>query len=323
MKKSNPEITHVCSVLLIDKPAGFTSHDVVSRLRRLTGIRKIGHAGTLDPFATGLLLMLVGKATRLFDYFVSLDKEYLVTVQFGASSTTGDIDGEITSVEGVTVADAAHGVQSADAAPGAADMLVTEATLLDVLPEFTGVISQQVHAFSAVKVDGEALYKKARRGEAVDAPVRQVEILRLELESFDAGKQRATLSVDCSKGTYIRKLVEDIAGRLGTAAYAVDLRRTRIGEYRVEQAATLDELAALPAGSLLTDANPSFISGLGALYFLPVSEVDEIEARAVTNGRSMPGDAAGPVRVAYDGRLLAIYGPGDKTGEMRPLVVLA
>jgi tRNA pseudouridine55 synthase len=302
-------------MLLIDKPAGFTSHDVVSRLRRLTGIKKIGHAGTLDPFATGLLIMLVGKATRLFDYFMPLDKEYLVTAQFGASSTTGDIDGEITVAGSAKTA--TGGTKTA--AGGA----ITESALGAILPEFTGTISQKAHAFSAVKVDGEALYKKARRGEPVEAPVRQIEINRLELESFDAEAQQASLIVACSKGTYIRQLVEDIAARLGTAGYALALRRTRIGEYRVEQAASLDELAALPPTSLLTDDNPSFISGAGALYFLPVRQVDEIEARAVKNGRRLNGEDAGPVRVTSDGQLLAIYGPSDKPGELRPLVVLA
>lgn len=275
---------------------------MVSRLRRLTGIKKIGHAGTLDPFATGLLLMMVGKATRLFDYFMPLDKEYLVTVQFGASSTTGDIDGEIAAVAG-----------------GA----ITESALLDILPEFTGTIDQKAHAFSAVKVDGEALYRKARRGETVEAPVRQIEITQLSLESFDTEIQQASLKVACSKGTYIRQLVEDIAVRLGTAAYALALRRTRIGDYRVEQAASLEELAALPAESLLTGGNPSFISGLGALYFLPVRQVDEIEARAVKNGRRLDGEDTGPVRVASGKELLAIYGPGDKPGELRPLLVLS
>jgi len=294
-----------CAVLLIDKPAGYTSHDVVSRLRRLTGIRKIGHAGTLDPFATGLLIMLIGKATRLFDYFMPLDKEYLATVQFGASSTTGDVDGRITPMSG--------------GRPAGTDA----EKLREILPEFTGEIYQKAHAFSAVKVGGEALYKKARRGEAVAAPVRRIEITRLVLESFDTESQQASLTVACSKGTYIRQLVEDIAERLGTAAYTLELRRTRIGEYGVERAAELKELSSLPSDTLLTDVNPSFISGLGALYFLPVREVDEIEARAVNNGRRIAGEADGPIRVARDGRILAIYGPGDKTGELRPLVVLA
>lgn len=312
-----------CAMLLIDKPAGLTSHDVVSRLRRLTGVKKIGHAGTLDPFATGLLLMLVGKATRLFDYFMPLDKEYLVTAKFGASSTTGDIDGEITRVAG----GADTGAGTAGAPVTESEVLagapVTEPALREILPEFTGTIDQKAHAFSAVKVGGEALYKKARRGEKVEAPVRQIEITQLRLESFDAESQQASLSIACSKGTYIRQLVEDIAARLGTAAHALALRRIRIGEYRVEQAASLEELAALPVTSLLTGSNPSFISGAGALYFLPVRQVDEIEARAVKNGRRLNGEDAGPVRVTGGGQLLAIYGPSDKMGELRPLVVLS
>ncbi|MHB8792051.1 MAG: tRNA pseudouridine synthase B [Thermoleophilia bacterium] len=333
MKNGNPENESAgrpdaassppCAVLLIDKPAGFTSHDVVSRLRRLTGIKKIGHAGTLDPFATGLLLMLVGKATRLFDFFMPLDKEYLVTVQFGVSSTTGDIDGDITvKAEGVATDAETSGTAATDAEKPEG-VSVTETALREVLSEFIGTIDQKAHAFSAVKVGGEALYKKARRGETVEAPVRQIEITELKLESFDAETQQASLSVACSKGTYIRQLVEDVAGRLGTVAYALELRRTRIGDYRVEQAASLEELAALPAPSLLTDDNPSFISGVGALYFLPVRQVDEIETRAVKNGRRLAGGDAGPVRLAHNGQLLAIYGPGDKPDELRPLVVLA
>lgn len=297
-----------CAVILVDKPAGITSHDVVDRIRRLTGVRKVGHAGTLDPFATGLLLILVGKATRLSDYFTPLDKEYRVTVQFGFASTTGDVDGVITPAAPVT-----------EEAPAP----VTEVALREILPDFTGKMRQQAHAFSAVKVDGEALYKKARRGETVKAPVRDIEVHRLELESFDAEKQQAILSVACSKGTYIRQLCEDIAAALGTAAYAATLRRTRVGEFGVDRAASLENLGSMPPESLLLEDNPSFISALGALYFLPVRDVDEKDARAVTAGRVISGDESGPVRLAADGRLLAIYRPGDDCGQLRPLVVLA
>ena len=279
-----------------------TSHDVVNRVRRLTGLKKVGHAGTLDPFATGLLIILVGRATRLSGYFTSLDKSYRVVVQFGAASTTGDIDGEITPV-----------------LPAG----VTEAALSGLLPRFTGVIEQKVHRFSAVKVGGEALYRKARRGERVESPVREVEICRLVLDSFDPAAQRAVLTVNCSKGTYIRQLCEDMAAGLGTSAYAVELRRTRIGNFTTGDASSLDELAQLPPESLLSEANPSFISCLGALYFLPVRELDEKEARAVAAGRVIRGNEDGPVRLARGGRLMAIYGSGDNPGELRPLVVLA
>ncbi|MEK6537453.1 MAG: tRNA pseudouridine(55) synthase TruB, partial [Actinomycetota bacterium] len=302
---SNVKVVSIppCAVLLVDKPAGITSHDVVDRIRRLTGIRKVGHAGTLDPFATGLLLVLVGKATRLSDYFTPLDKEYRVTVQFGAASTTGDVDGVIT--------------------PAAPPTPVTEEALRETLPGFTGKMRQRAHAYSAVKVGGEALYRKARRGETVKAPVRDIEVHRLELESFDGEKQQAVLSVACSKGTYIRQLCEDIAAALGTAAYAAILRRTRVGEFRVDRAAGLEKLGSMPRESLLTESNPSFITALGALYFLPVRDVDEKDARAVTAGRAISGEESGPVRLAADGRLLAIYRPGDDPGQLRPLVVLA
>ncbi|MHB8858675.1 MAG: tRNA pseudouridine(55) synthase TruB [Thermoleophilia bacterium] len=292
-----------CGVLLVDKPSEMTSHDVIDRVRRFTGIRKVGHAGTLDPFATGLLIVLVGKATRLSSYFTSLDKEYLVVVQFGSSSTTGDVDGEITA---------------ADSSPP-----VTEEALRSLLPRFTGVIKQKVHAYSAVKVGGEPLYRKARRGEEVEAPVREIEIGSISVDSFDPLSQRAVLTVSCSKGTYIRQLCEDIAAGLGTAAYAAELRRTRSGEFSVDAAASLEELGDVPREKLLAETNPSFISCLGALYFLPVRELDEKEARAVASGRGISGSEDRPLRLARNGRLLAIYGPGEVSGQLRPLVVLA
>ncbi|MCL4474528.1 MAG: tRNA pseudouridine(55) synthase TruB [Actinobacteria bacterium] len=292
-----------CGVLLVDKPSGMTSHDVIDRVRRFTGIRKVGHAGTLDPFATGLLIVLVGKATRLSSYFTSLDKEYQVVVQFGSSSTTGDVDGEITA---------------ADSPPP-----VTTEALRAKLPRFTGVIKQKAHAYSAVKVGGEPLYRKARRGEEVEAPVREIEIGSISVDSFDPLSQRAVLTVSCSKGTYIRQLCEDIAAGLGTAAYAAELRRTRSGEFSVDAAASLEELGDVPREKLLAETNPSFISCLGALYFLPVRELDEKEARAVASGRGISGSEDRPLRLARDGRLLAIYGPGEVSGQLRPLVVLA
>lgn len=286
---------------MVDKPAGITSHDVVDEVRRLTGIRKVGHAGTLDPFATGLLLVLVGKATRLSDLLMPLVKEYRVEAQFGAVSTTGDVDGELTPVSG----------------------LVERQDILGVLSHFTGTIDQRVPAYAAVKVNGEALYRKARRGEAVERPVRQVQIHSLKLESFDAGRQRAVLAVACSRGTYIRQLCEDIGEQLDSAAYAAALRRTAVGEFRATRALGLEQLASIPAVSLLSDDNPASLSCLGALYFLPVREVDESEIAAVTNGQPLTGEATGAMRVVGQDRLLAVYGPGKKEGYIYPQVVLA
>jgi len=291
----------LCGVLLMDKPRGLTSHDVIDRVRRHTGIRKAGHCGTLDPFATGLLLVLLGRATRLFDFFLPLDKEYRATVRFGQRSTTGDSDGEIS----------------------AAGAEVSETGLRGALEVFRGPIRQRVPAYSAVKVGGERLYRKARRGETVEAPVRDVTIHRLELTSFDARRQEALLDITCSKGTYVRRLCEDIGESLGSAAYCAELRRTAVGGFRVEDAASTERLET--EGPLLAapGAGPSFISCYGALYFLPVRQIAENEKKMALSGRPLEGDAAGPVRVAEGERLLAVYGPGREAGRIDPMVVFA
>ncbi|MFA6000521.1 MAG: tRNA pseudouridine(55) synthase TruB [Thermoleophilia bacterium] len=301
MNNTETQKAAACGVLMVDKPSGKSSHDIVYMVRRMTGIKKVGHGGTLDPFATGLLLMLVGKATRLFDFLAPLVKEYRVTAQFGSVSSTGDIDGEISPV------------------PGSVD----EDSLKRILPDFTGKIQQKVPAYSAVKVDGVALYKKARAGIKVELPVREVEIISLDLVSFDSASQQAVLDVVCSKGTYIRQLCEDLGEALESGAYAAALRRNAVGEMHIEQASTVHELEEISRESILSSTNTSFISCLGALYFLPVRELDEKEVRAVTCGRPIDGEYTTPVRLARDGRLLAVYGPDDDSGIIRPLVVLS
>ncbi|HEY3553195.1 MAG TPA: tRNA pseudouridine(55) synthase TruB [Solirubrobacterales bacterium] len=188
------------SVLLFDKPAGVTSHDVVARVRRERGV-KAGHAGTLDPFATGLLLILLGRATRLQRFLVGLPKTYLATARFGWRSSTGDPDGELTETGRVP----------------------------DSLELPTGTVRQRVPMTSAVRVGGERLYKKAHRGEVVETPERDVQVHRAELLSSDAG--RAHYEIECSAGTYVRTLVETLDD-----AYCEELRRTAIGPFRVENA---------------------------------------------------------------------------------------
>jgi tRNA pseudouridine55 synthase len=188
------------TVLLYDKPAGVTSHDVVAKVRRERGL-KAGHAGTLDPFATGLLLILLGRATRLQRFLVGLPKTYLATARLGWSSSTGDSDGELTETGNVP-------------------------TALE-LP--TGTVRQRVPMTSAVRVGGERLYKKAHRGEVVETPERDVEVHRAQLLS-SAG-ELAHFEVECSAGTYVRTLVETLGD-----AYCSDLRRTAIGPFRVENA---------------------------------------------------------------------------------------
>jgi tRNA pseudouridine55 synthase len=188
------------AVLLYDKPAGVTSHDVVARVRRERGA-KTGHAGTLDPFATGLLLILLGRATRLQRFLVGLPKTYLATARLGWRSSTGDPDGELTETGRVP----------------------------ESLELPTGTVRQRVPMTSAVRVGGERLYKKAHRGEVVETPERDVEVHRAELLSSDA--ELAHYEIECSAGTYVRTLVETLED-----AYCSDLRRTAIGPFSVENA---------------------------------------------------------------------------------------
>ncbi|MBS1894289.1 MAG: tRNA pseudouridine(55) synthase TruB [Actinobacteria bacterium] len=188
------------AVLLLDKPAGKTSHDIVAAVRRERGV-KAGHAGTLDPFATGLLLVLLGKATRLQRFLVGLPKTYLATARLGWTSSTGDPDGELTETG-----------------------IVPESLALP-----TGTVRQRVPMTSAVRVGGERLYKKAHRGETIETPVRDVQVHRAELLS--AGDGYAHYEIECSAGTYVRTLVETLGD-----AYCSDLRRVAVGPFRIEDA---------------------------------------------------------------------------------------
>lgn len=189
-------------VVLVDKPAGKTSHDVVAAVRRGLPNRRVGHAGTLDPFATGLLLVLVGRATRAQRFFMALPKTYLATARFGAVSTTGDPEGEVTETGVVPAGPLA-------------------------LP--TGEVRQRPPAHSAVKVGGERAYRKARRGEDVETPERVVTVHRFDLVSREV--ERARFEIECSSGTYVRSLVADLGD-----AYCEALRRTAIGPFRVRDA---------------------------------------------------------------------------------------
>jgi tRNA pseudouridine55 synthase len=206
-------ITGPGSVLLCDKPAGKTSHDIVLAVRRERRGEKVGHAGTLDPFATGLLLILLGRATRLQRFLVGLPKTYLATARLGWTSSTGDPDGELTETG-----------------------VVPESLELP-----TGTVRQRVPMTSAVRVGGERLYKKAHRGEVVETPERDVEVHRAELLSAAGG--HAHYEIECSAGTYVRTLVETLGD-----AYCAELRRTAIGPFRVERAGdefSLDRVAEL------------------------------------------------------------------------------
>lgn len=229
-------------VILVDKPAGMSSFGVVARVRQKLseragmievvgkdGVRrqkrrkvKVGHTGTLDPFATGLLILLAGKETKKANDFLKLDKEYVATVRIGAVSTTGDPEGTITE-------------QDVAQKPN-------KAAVEKCVQNLVGENWQQVPQFSAVKINGQRAYKLAREGKAVEMPVRKVQIYEIELLEYEWPDLKIRCKV--SSGTYIRALGEDIGKALGTGAYVTELRRTQVGNYRIEQAKTLEELMA-------------------------------------------------------------------------------
>ena len=210
----------ISGVLLIDKPAGLTSHDVVARIRRVSHQRKVGHTGTLDPFATGLLLVALGGATKNIKYTHDWPKEYEAIITLGATSTTDDPEGELT--------------KQADVSPP------TEDTVRATLSSFLGEQRQVPPAFSAKKIGGERAYKKMRRGESVELPPHVIVIHELELLRYEFPE--AGIRVSCSTGTYIRALARDIGHSLSAGAYCSSLRRTAIGPHSVNQATPLASL---------------------------------------------------------------------------------
>ena len=232
-------------ILLIDKPAGISSFGVVARVRRVLSEQaghkvKVGHTGTLDPFATGLLILLTGKMTKKSNEFLKLDKTYEATLKLGYTSTTGDPEGEIKQY-----ASSGHfggccrelGPETREdglEGPGPERHIVNFA-----LESFVGRITQKLPKFSAIKINGERAYKLARQGKAVDMPTREVTIYSIELLDYNYPELKIRTHV--SSGTYIRTLAEDIGKKLGTGAYLTELRRTEVGDYKIENAKTLED----------------------------------------------------------------------------------
>jgi tRNA pseudouridine55 synthase len=207
-------------VLVIDKPGGMTSHDVVNRIRRVTGVRRVGHAGTLDPLATGVLLVCVGRATRLVEYLVGRPKTYVTTVRLGQTTNTYDADGEVVAERPFT-----H---------------ITPDLINQSLAAFRGTIQQQPPLYSAIKKDGQPLYKLARRGEIVDVPPREVTIFELSLLAVNLPE--IELHVTSSSGTYVRSLAHDLGEALGCGGHVVALRRTAVGNFTTHEAVPLATL---------------------------------------------------------------------------------
>lgn len=266
-------------ILLVDKPGGMTSHDVVARTRRVFGTRKVGHAGTLDPMATGLLVVGIEAATRLLTFVVGADKTYLATIRLGQSTGTDDADGEI--------------VASADPARVAA---ITADEVATGVAALTGAISQVPSAVSAIKVDGRRAYDRVRAGEDVVLAARDVVVSRFDVlddRPGDGGVRDLDVVVDCSSGTYIRALARDLGAALGVGAHLTALRRTRVGPFDVADASALDELAQAQP---LTAAD-------AAARILPVLEVSVQEAVDLRHGKRLAGQRArleGPRAAAID-----------------------
>ena len=206
--------------LNVYKPTGKTSHDVVAVLRRVTKIKQIGHTGTLDPFAEGVLPICIGKATRLIEYLKD-DKAYIGTIQFGSSTTTYDTEGEIVKTS---------------------DKIVTQEDVEDCLKYFRGEIEQLPPIYSAIKVNGKKLYEYAREGQKVKIEPRKVTIFELELVNFDIQKQQAEVKIVCSKGTYIRSIANDLGEKLGVFGHLIKLVRIKAGEFYVENSIKLEDL---------------------------------------------------------------------------------
>jgi tRNA pseudouridine55 synthase len=278
----------VDGVLIVDKPAGGTSFDVVRKIRRAARVRRVGHGGTLDPLASGVLPVCLGEATKLAQFLLDADKEYEVGVCFGVETDTYDADGAVTARRSAAAID--------------------EGAVRAALPSFVGKLQQVPPAYSALKRAGRALYDYARAGETVEIAPRPVEVFAFELLSF-AGPGDVRLRVRCSKGTYVRSLVFDIGRVLGPGAHVTALRRTRSGPFRIEEATALaDVVAALENG----EAARWMVPLSAVLTHLPVCVVGDQEARALVQGKRVARpEAAAPLGarvqvVGGDGALIAV-----------------
>ena len=241
--------------LNVKKTKGITSHDVVYKIRKASGIKQVGHTGTLDPFAEGVLPVCIGKATRLIEYLDD-DKAYLAVVKFGVETDTYDLDGKITKVS---------------------ETKVTGEDVEKILPEFCGEILQTPPAYSAIKVKGKKLYEYARKGQTVAIEPRKVFIEKLELRSFDFENQTAEIVVKCSKGTYIRSIAHDIGQKLMCGAHLVGLTRTQAGKFGIEYAVELDEFQSVD------DVKKYLINPITMLDYEKI-KVTEDEHKKISNG---------------------------------------
>jgi tRNA pseudouridine55 synthase len=285
-------------LIVVDKPAGVTSHDVVARVRRLAGTRRVGHGGTLDPMATGVLVIGVGRATRLLTYVIGSDKEYAATIRLGQTTVTDDAEGDV--VES-TRTDA-----------------VTDEAIRAGLAALTGEIDQVPSAVSAIKIDGRRAYRRVREGEAVALPARRVTLYRLDVGAI---RRDAPYVIDvdvvisCSSGTYVRAIARDLGVALGVGGHLTALRRTAVGRFTIAEAVTMGVLAE-------RDNPVTMPIAVAARRCFPQREADMEATRVLSHGGPLPAvGIAGPYAV-FDpaGGLVAIV--RERDGRARPEVVL-
>jgi tRNA pseudouridine55 synthase len=280
-------------LVVVDKPTGMTSHDVVARIRRLAGTRRVGHAGTLDPMATGVLVVGIGRATRLLGHVAGHDKGYDATIRLGVTTTSDDADGTV--------------VEECDASG------VTDEALEAAMAQLVGGIDQVPSSVSAIKVDGRRAYDRVRAGEDVDLAPRRVRVSELRL--LQRRGAELDVHVDCSTGTYVRALARDLGRALGVGAHLTALRRTRVGAFALEAARTLDELAedlhVLPLAAAVAATFPRWDAGS-----------EEVRRLALGQRLAPTGLPPGPVGVfGPDGDVVALV--EERDGAVRPTVVFS
>ena len=285
----------ISGVLVVDKPVGLTSHDVVQIIRKGTNIRRAGHTGTLDPRASGVLVILIGPAVRLSEYVSASDKRYQAIIKLGTTTDTYDADGHITS---------------------SAPVNITEVQFENTLKQFIGEIEQVPPPYSAVKVKGRKAYEMAREGEEVDLQPRKIQVYNLEL--LEWAPPEAVIDVYCSSGTYVRSLAHDLGKELGCGAYLVGLRRTKSGRFTLRDAVPLRKLReAFEAGNWYQYLIPA----AEALSDWPALELDVDQVEAVRHGHRVPAEpeSSGMARgISQQGELVALLQVDPATMEWQP-----
>ncbi|MEO6398730.1 MAG: tRNA pseudouridine(55) synthase TruB [Tepidiformaceae bacterium] len=297
-----PSASNLNGILVIDKPAGWTSHDVVAKARGITRQRRIGHTGTLDPMATGVLVLCLGQATRLVEYMIRHEKRYVGEITLGVATDTDDAEGEVLSRK--------------------PPPSLTQQRLRSIESAFTGDLLQRPPAYSAIKVDGKRSYARARGGEAVELPLRPVVIREISMSVVEPDRLR--LQVRCGPGTYIRSIARDIGELLGCGAHLSSLRRTSVGAFTLSDAITLEALASAVENGRLEERLRQADEGVGGLAaaVLALSQVVLLRHGASVQTTDLAANSADVARIYDAAGSFAGLGSVAETGEIRGLKLL-